>query len=112
MESGNEATRRVVLLTAACTYVVHHSVLIALKPVRKIEREIMSLTLIDIQWNLSTADTIGTTYVCPEYGGVCISGASGYISGRHDNAYSGFLAQYGHVSGALYGLLCVGEKPY
>ena len=67
----------------------------------KIEREIMSSTLIDTQWNLSTADTIGTTYVCPEYGGVCTSGASGYISGRHGNAHSGFLAQYGHVSAAL-----------
>ena len=50
---------------------------------------------------LSNADTIGTTYVCPEYGGVCISGASGYISGRHGNTHSGFVARRGHVSGAL-----------
>ena len=30
-----------------------------------------------IQWNLSNVDTIGTTHVCPENGGVRISEASG-----------------------------------
>ena len=30
-----------------------------------------------LQWNLSNVDTIVTMYVCPEYGGVRISGASG-----------------------------------
>ena len=30
-----------------------------------------------IQWIPSNAGTIGTTAVCPEYGGICISEASG-----------------------------------
>ena len=30
-----------------------------------------------VQWNLSNTTIIGTTYVCPEYGGSRISGASG-----------------------------------
>ena len=33
----------------------------------------------DIEWSFSKADTIGTATVCPYYGGICISGASGIL---------------------------------
>ena len=53
--------------------------------------ETMQWYKILIQWNLSNADTIGTTHVCLEYGGSHISRASGSISARRGNTHSGCL---------------------
>ena len=32
-----------------------------------------------VQWDLSNEDTIGSTTACPDYRGVCISEAPGYL---------------------------------
>ena len=60
--------------------------------------------------NLSNVDTIGTAYVCPQYGVVHISGASSWIFGRRGNPHSGFSAWHAWPCFMNSGLLYVGEK--
>ena len=54
-----------------------------------------------LQWTLSNADTIGTTFACPEYRGVHILEASFWYISLHGNAYLCCWVLWKHVSRAL-----------